>query len=73
VFIDGRFVCDTVPLDRVKNMTRRRRRIAGDAAPSAEPSGLDPLGLIEDEHYRRTRPAGADPEDNEDHDEEEKP
>jgi transposase InsO family protein len=61
VFVDGRFVCDTVPLNRLANMTRRRRRLAGDPAPDATPSGLDPLGLIEDEHYRRTRPAGAGP------------
>jgi putative transposase len=71
VFVDGRFVCDTVPLDRVKNMTRKRRRIAGDPAPFAEPSGLDPLALIEDEHYRRTRPAGAGPDDDHDDNEEE--
>jgi putative transposase len=66
VFIDRAFVCDTVPLDRLKNMTRHRRRIAGDPAPFAEPSGLDPLALIEDEHYRRTRPAGAGPDDEDD-------
>jgi hypothetical protein len=55
-----------VPLDRLKNMTRHRRRIAGDPAPFAEPSGLDPLALIEDEHYRRTRPAGAGSDDEDD-------
>jgi putative transposase len=66
VFIDRAFVCDTVPLDRLKNMTRHRRRIAGDPAPFAEPSGLDPLALIEDEHYRRTRPAGAGSDDEDD-------
>jgi putative transposase len=66
VFIDRAFVCDTVPLDRLKNMTRHRRRIAGDPAPFAEPSGLDPLALIEDEHYRRTRPAGAGTADDDD-------
>jgi transposase InsO family protein len=72
VFVNGRFVCDTVPLNRLANMTRRRRRIAGDPAPDALPSGIDPLGLIEDEHYRRTRPADAGPdEDNEDEDDEE--
>jgi putative transposase len=62
-FIDNQFVCDTVPLDRLANMTRRRRRVAGAPEPFAEPSGLDPLALIEDEHYRRTRPAGAGPHD----------
>lgn len=66
VFVGGRFACDTVPLDRLKNMTRPRRRITGEPAPFAEPSGLDPLALIEDEHYRRTRPAGAGPEDDDD-------
>jgi len=63
VFINRVFACDTVPLDRLANMTRRRRRFAGDPEPFAEPSGLDPLALIEDEHYRRTRPVGAGPHD----------
>jgi transposase InsO family protein len=74
VFVDGRFVCDTVPLDRLKNMTRKRARIAGDPAPFALPSGLDPLALIEDEHYRRTRLADGrldDDNDNDNDDEEE--
>jgi putative transposase len=71
VFLDGRFACDTVPLDRLKNMTRKRRRIAGEPAPDATKSGLDPLSLIEDEHYRRSRPAGAGfHHDNDDEDEE---
>jgi putative transposase len=69
VFIDGRFACDTVPLDRLKNMTRKRQRIAGEPAPNAPKSGLDPLALIEDEYYRRTRPIGKDPYDNEDEEE----
>lgn len=59
VFVDGKFFCDTVPLDRLANMHRRRRRIAGDPEPQVTATGLDPLGLIEDEHYRRTRPVGA--------------
>lgn len=58
VFVDDRFVCDTVPLDRIRNASRRRRRLRGDAAPDAEPSGLDPLALIEAEHYERVRPVG---------------
>jgi transposase InsO family protein len=65
VFLDGRFACDTVPLDRLKNMTRKRRRIVGDAAPDATKSGLDPLALIEDEHYRRTRLVGTKAHDEE--------
>ena len=71
VFVDGRFACDTVPLDRLRNMTRTRRRIAGEPAPLATPSGLDPLALIEAEHYRRTRRAGdGSAHDHEDDEEE---
>ena len=70
VFRDGKFLCDTVPLDRLANMHRHRRRIAGDPDPHAEPTGLDPLGLIEDEHYRRTRLVRDDSDDS-DHDEKE--
>jgi hypothetical protein len=61
VFIENSFVCDTVPLDRVANASRRRRRVRGEAAPDAEPSGLDPLALIEAEHYDRVRPVGQPP------------
>jgi len=59
VFLEDRFVCDTVPLDRLRNSSRRRRRLRGQAAPDADPSGLDPLALIEAEHYQRVRPVGA--------------
>ncbi|MFZ4487667.1 MAG: Mu transposase C-terminal domain-containing protein, partial [Candidatus Nanopelagicales bacterium] len=63
VFVDDRFVCDTVPLDRLRNASRTRRRNLGAPEPGATPTGLDPLGLIEDEHYRRTRPIDDDSED----------
>ncbi|MFQ5601584.1 MAG: Mu transposase C-terminal domain-containing protein, partial [Candidatus Krumholzibacteriia bacterium] len=55
VFLEGRFVCDTVPLDRHKNAARHRRRNLGEGDPTVEPTGLDPLALIEREHYERTR------------------
>ena len=58
VFINKRFFCDTVPLDRVRNSTRRRRRNLGSPEPQVVPSGLDPLQQIADEHYRRTHPFG---------------
>jgi putative transposase len=61
VFLEDRFVCDTVPLDRLRNAARRRRRLRGPAAPDADPSGLAPLALIEAEHYQRIRPVGAPP------------
>lgn len=67
VFIDGMFHSDTVLLDRVRNATRRRPRPQDKPEPSVEPTGLDPLGLIRDEHYRRTRSrVGADHDDMED-------
>jgi len=56
VFLDGHFACDTVPLDRYRNATRRRRREIGQPDPAVEPTGLDPLALIQQEHYERTRP-----------------
>ena len=59
VFVEDRFVCDTVPLDRVRNASRRRRRLSGEAAPDVDPTGLDPLALIEADHYDRVRPVGV--------------
>ena len=56
VFLEGSFFCDTVPLDRLRNASRRRRRIQGEPEPGAQPSGLDPLALIEAAHYDRVRP-----------------
>jgi putative transposase len=61
VFIDNDFACDTVPLDRIANASRKRRRLSGEPEPQAEPSGLDPLALIEREHYERVRPVGQRP------------
>jgi transposase InsO family protein len=60
-FVADRFVCDTVPLDRISNASRRRRRISAEAVPDPVPSGLDPLALIEAEHYDRVRAVGAAP------------
>jgi putative transposase len=61
VFVEDAFVCDTVPLDRVANASRRRRRLRQPTAPEIRPSGLDPLALIEAEHYDRVRPVGPAP------------
>lgn len=61
VFLENSFVCDTVPLDRVANASRKRRRVSSETSPDAEPSGLDPLALIEAEHYDRVRPVGQPP------------
>ncbi|MFC1482284.1 helix-turn-helix domain-containing protein [Myxococcota bacterium] len=72
VFIEGRFYCDTVPQDRFANANRKRRRKVGEVAPPQQPSGLDPLQQLQDEHYRRTRPVGsADHEAQSGHDDKE--
>ena len=55
VFVGDRFHSDTVLLDRVKNASRPRHRPRGNPDPQVEPTGLDPLGLMVDEHYHRTR------------------
>lgn len=70
VFVEDRFVCDSSPLDRVRNASRRRRRLRGEAPPDAEPSGLDPLALIEQEHYQRVRPVDAPTSSHDDKDKE---
>ena len=61
VYLEKRFFCDTVPLDRHKNAARVRRRDLGAPDPQVEPSGLDPLELIARDHYARTR--GGAPDD----------
>jgi transposase len=55
VFRDGHFYCDTTALDRIANAHRPRRRIRGEPAPDVEPTGLDPLAQLVDEHARATR------------------
>lgn len=55
VFRHGRFYCDTVRLDRVNNAQRARRRITGEPAPQVEPTGIDPLALLVEEHAQATR------------------
>lgn len=55
VYQGGAFVCDTVPLDRVANMHRARRRVAGEPAPCVEPTGIDPLAQLAEEHAQATR------------------
>lgn len=62
VFVNDRFVCDTVRLDRLANHGRKRRTIKL-PVPSLPPSGIDPLAQLEDEHYRRGRPVTGNPGD----------
>ena len=56
VFINNHFVCDTVPLDRIANAHRVRRRDVGAPTTALQPSGLDPLALIQAEHQMYARP-----------------
>ncbi|MBI2392032.1 MAG: DDE-type integrase/transposase/recombinase [Deltaproteobacteria bacterium] len=57
VYVGNAFVCDTVPLDRVANMHRARRRVTGEPAPQVEPTGIEPLAQMVDEHAQATRVA----------------
>lgn len=59
VFVQGRFVCDTVPLDRIRNATRKRLRPRGEPAPQVDLTGLDPLGQMLAEQAERTRSIAA--------------
>lgn len=58
VFVHGKYVCDTKVLDRVKNAHRRRRRVPEPAATDVEPTGLNPLKQLADEHYGAQRHPG---------------
>jgi putative transposase len=60
VFRDDRFYCDSVPLDRLANNLRRRQRPPDQPDPAVVPTGLDPLALIQQEHYQRTQLPGLD-------------
>ncbi|MFN0249343.1 MAG: DDE-type integrase/transposase/recombinase [Kofleriaceae bacterium] len=60
------FLCDAVPLDRVGNMHRERRRITGEPAPDVQPTGIDPLAQLVEEHARATRLSHLAFDDNDD-------
>jgi hypothetical protein len=72
VYVEGRFVCDTVALDLYRNAQRKRRRDLGSPDPAVEPTGLDPLGDLVRTHQRLTAPLShlaVKETDDEDHDE----
>jgi transposase len=56
VFIQGKFVCDTVPLDLFKNASRKRQRHLGKPAPCVVPTGISPLDDLVRDHNRLTQP-----------------
>jgi transposase InsO family protein len=66
VYRDENFVCDTVPLDRVANMHRARRRVSGEPAPQVEPTGIDPLAQLVEEHAQAARLAHLASDDSDD-------
>jgi transposase InsO family protein len=72
VFFNGKFVCDTVPLDRVKNAARKRHRPKSTPPADLPPSsGLDALRLMQEEQLKRTRPPTPPPRPAVDHDNDE--
>ena len=69
VFVDGKFVCDTVKLNPQANAYKKRHRPSGSASPAAEKTGIDPLKLMQNEQIKRnTPPADANPGEKEKHD-----
>ena len=60
VWRDGAFVCDTVELDLLANASRKRKIIPPPAEAEIEPTGLDPLGDLEREHYGRSLDDGGE-------------
>ena len=70
VFVEDRFVCDTVPLDLFKNAYRKRRRDLGKPDPRSEPTGISPLDDLVREHQRLTQPLAllADKESTDEYD-----
>jgi len=56
VFLEGKFVCDTVPFDPISNSARRRHRPGAQAKEAFPSSGIDPLALIQREHLQRAQP-----------------
>lgn len=72
VFLEGKFVSDTVPFDPISNSARRRHRPGTERKKEALPSsGIDPLRLIQEEHLQRAKPPSGisfqdDTDDNDD-------
>jgi len=56
VFVNNKFVCDTVPLDLHRNAHRKRRRDLGKPDPRVEPTGISPLDDLVAEHQRLAAP-----------------
>ena len=70
VFRDNRFYCDTAVLDRIANAHRARRRITGEPAPDVEPTGIDPLAQLIEEHAWASRLVHLSDDDSDDEEDE---
>jgi hypothetical protein len=51
-------------------MHRARRRVTGEPAPDIEPTGIDPLAQLVEEHAQATRIAHLAHKNDDDHNEE---
>ena len=71
VFREGHFYCDTAALDRIANAHRPRRCITGAPAPGVEPTGIDPLAQLVEEHAWASRLVHLSEDDTDDDDESE--
>ena len=68
VFLDGRFLCDTQRQDLEANAYKKRHRPRAMTSAQPEKTGLDPLGLMQEEQIRRQAP----PTKTKDHDSKER-
>jgi len=68
VYLDGKFVCDTTRLDPVKNSARKRHRPPARPERKLGDTGLDPLGLMQEEQIRRAAPPDSHDDDDNDND-----
>jgi transposase InsO family protein len=67
VFVNGQFVCDVVELDPETNAYKERHRPSGGPSPSTEPTGIDPLKLMQDEQIKRSTPPTSSDNTEDDH------
>ena len=69
VFVDGKFVCDTVKLDPEANAYKQRHRPSSERGHSPETTGIDPLRLMQDEQIHKNKAETRHDDEEADHDE----
>ena len=65
LYVDGKYVCDVFPLDRLAN-NKRPRRVLPRPEPAARRTGKSPLDLITDEYHALLRALGDEDSDTSD-------